>query len=264
MDTHVITAGDIEVTVAPADGGRIGQITVGGTDLLVGRSDEHREVIAWGAYPMVPWAGRIRHGRFEFEGTTHQLPRNHGDHAMHGVGLHVAWDVTERRADRIRLVLDLPTDERWPFGGRVEQTFTVTSSGVDLHMSVAATDTAFPVSMGWHPWFRKPDRVDVAPESMYRRDEEGIAVDELVDVPDHPWDDCFIVRTPIGADIDGVRLELSATTDHWVIYDEQPHATCIEPQTGPPDAFTIAPRIVDPGASIELSFRIEIVERPSR
>ena len=49
-----------------------------------------------------------------------------------------------------------------------------------------------PASLGWHPWFRKPDRLDFHPEAMYRRDDEHIAVDELVDVPPGPWDDCFV------------------------------------------------------------------------
>ncbi len=258
MSTHTIAAGDIVVEVEPERGGRIGQVTVGGTPILVGRSDEHDAATAWGAYPMVPWAGRIRNGTFEFRGNSYHLPRNHGDHAMHGVGFTAAWGLIGSTSDRIRLGLDMPADERWPFGGRAEQTFEVAEDGLRLHMRVEATEHAFPVSFGWHPWFRKPDRLEVRPEAMYRRDADGIAVAELVDVPDRPWDDCFIVRTPIEMTIAGVEIELRSPCHHWVIYDEPEHATCVEPQTGPPDAFTIAPEVIEAGGSAETSLAIAV------
>ena len=50
-------------------GGRVAQITADGTALLVAESEAHEpSPLAWGSYPMVPWAGRIRHGRFRFDG----------------------------------------------------------------------------------------------------------------------------------------------------------------------------------------------------
>jgi len=53
-------------------------------DLL--HDPEFRSPLAWGSYPMVPWAGRIRHGRFRFDGEEYELPINFGAHAIHGVG----------------------------------------------------------------------------------------------------------------------------------------------------------------------------------
>ena len=32
---------------------------------------------------------------------------------------------------------------------------------------------------------------------------------------------------------------MSSSCDHWVVYDEPEHAVCIEPQSGPPDAFNL-------------------------
>ena len=75
-------AGDAFVTVAPTDGGRIAQIQVGELALL--KDDRSGGPMTWGSYPMAPWAGRVRHGRFEFDGRTHQLPRNLEPHAIHG------------------------------------------------------------------------------------------------------------------------------------------------------------------------------------
>lgn len=260
----------ITVEVDPAAGGRLTQLWVDGSPVLVGYEDVPAELctsdgspaaIAWGAYPMVPWAGRIRHGRFTFRGREHSLPINDGDHAIHGVGFTSSWSVPFAQPDRVRLELDLPADDRWPFGGHVAQTVSVTNDGVLLRMQVTAGEQAFPLSFGWHPWFRKPDRFDFHPARMYRRDAEGITVDDLVDVPPGPWDDCFTNVLPVGLSIDGVSLQLTSSCTHWVVFDELPHATCVEPQTAPPDAFTIAPRVLAPGESDQAWFGIAIAEQ---
>ncbi|MEO6651720.1 MAG: aldose epimerase [Ilumatobacteraceae bacterium] len=255
----MIASGDIAVDVEPTQGGRIGQITVSGTPLLVAHSDVFAGPLTWGAYPMVPWAGRIRNGTFEFRGRRYELPRNHGNHAMHGVGYVSEWEVAEHDATSIRLTLQLPSDARWPFGGRVEQRFQVADDGVRLTMRVDADDHAFPASFGWHPWFRKPDRLDFRPVAMYRRDDDHIALDELVAVPPGPWDDCFVNDQPIGITVDGVDLRFSSTSSCWVVYDEPEHATCVEPQTGPPDAATIAPLVIEAGGSAALTARLDVI-----
>jgi aldose 1-epimerase len=256
-ESAIISAGDVRVEVDPVHGGRIAQITVGDIPLLVSRDDVGGNPLAWGAYPMVPWAGRIRDGRFEFRGTTHELPCNHDGHAMHGVGFTSAWTIVDHAATRVDLRLDLPGDERWPFGGTVRQSFEVDEHGLTSTMTVEADERAFPASFGWHPWFRKPSLIDFTPVAMYRRDEHHIAVDELVDVPPGPWDDCFVNHAPVGLVVDGVAVTLTSPCTHWVVYDEPTHATCVEPQTGPPDAFTIRPEFVEPGTPMATSFRLD-------
>ena len=73
--------------------------------------------LRWGAYPMVPWAGRVRRGTFTHAGTVHQLERNHGDHAIHGTVFDVAWRVVHADARSVRMTADL--GPRWPLGGSV-------------------------------------------------------------------------------------------------------------------------------------------------
>ena len=67
----VLTAGATSVSVDVAAGGRLARIRVAGEDLLVDPGD--RPSTGWGAFPMAPFAGRIRHGRFRFLGTDVQL-----------------------------------------------------------------------------------------------------------------------------------------------------------------------------------------------
>src|SRR5262245_23842174 len=77
----------IAVRIAPDAGGRIAQLNYeNGANWLCGYDKDHAAAIAWGSYPMVPWAGRIRRGRFRFDDREYQLPPNLGAHAIHGVG----------------------------------------------------------------------------------------------------------------------------------------------------------------------------------
>ena len=260
IHTLTIESDRVRAEVAADDGGRLAQLTIDGTPLLIGHDDLPTEGVAtgigWGSFPMVPWAGRIRHGRFEFDGVEYRLPINFDDHAIHGVGFELPWSIVEHGDHHLELRLELPSDDRWPFGGEVRQRYDVDDDGLTTEMSVTATDLAFPVALGWHPWFRKPDHVGFAPVAMYRRDDDHIAVSELVPVPDGPWDDCFVNFEPVDVEIAGVELRITSPCDHWVVYDERAYATCIEPQTGPPDAFNIAVRRLEPGATTSARYRI--------
>ena len=250
----------LQVDVAPDDGGRIAQITVDGIELLVAQADAHEPTpLAWGSYPMVPWAGRIRHGRFRFDGVDYELPVNFGDHAIHGVGFGMPWAVTRHAASEVDLQLTMPSDTRWPFGGTARQYIRVDGATVRCELSAHADERAMPASLGWHPWFRKPARLDFRPRAMYRRDDEHITVNELITVPEGPWDDCFVNEEPVDLTIDGIDLRLESDCRDWVVYDMPAHATCIEPQSAPPDAFNLRPNRVVPGASLAVWFEITVV-----
>lgn len=257
-DTISIDDGDLSVTIAPEAGGRIAQISIRGVDLLIGPGDGPAvpAPISWGLYPMVPWAGRIRHGRFRFGHRIVDLPRANGPHAIHGVGYTSPWEVVDADGISVELRLDLPTDLRWPFGGYSRQRIAIEDGAIVLDLDVTADHEAFPATIGWHPWFRKPDSMVFEPSAMYRRDATGIAVDELTEVSSPPWDDCFRNDRPVRLEIDGIALELTSPCDHWVVFSEPPHATCVEPQTGPPDAPTIRPAVVAPGETLAARFRI--------
>jgi aldose 1-epimerase len=247
--TLTLSAGDVELTVHPADGARIGQITVAGQPLLIDvPTTTSSSSVAWGSYPMAPWAGRIRRGHFTFDGIDHQMALNHHDgdraeqsHAIHGLVFDRPWDdlydVSDTSFAASRAL-------EWPFGGIARQTITLTPERVVVILSVESTGERFPAEIGWHPWFRKPERLEFSPTAMYERDEWGIPTGALVAPPPPPWDDCFCNTEAVTLHYDrlvapAVRVE--SDCDHWVVYDRPAHATCVEPQSGPPDAFNLSP-----------------------
>lgn len=244
-----IREGGLEVDLAPEAGGRIAQIRCDGVEQLLGHGEHGAETaIAWGCYPMVPWCGRIRGGRFEFEGRSHQLPANLGAHAIHGVGFLLPWQVRDHGPRYAGLELALPIDHRWPFGGVASQRIEVSGRRLLLGLSVTAVEQAMPAALGWHPWFRKPERIEFNPDAMYPRDADGIAVLPPGPVRPGPWDDCFVNRRDVVLHRGGQRLRLQSECGDWVVYDEPAFATCVEPQTAPPDAFNLLPgQVLQPG-----------------
>ena len=85
--------------------------------MLVEYGPETSAMIAWGSYPMVPWAGRVRDGRFDFQGNSYELPLNLGEHAIHGVGFGLPWRVDSHEENLIGLSLVLL--KRRTFRGQV-------------------------------------------------------------------------------------------------------------------------------------------------
>ncbi|KQY52515.1 aldose epimerase [Lysobacter sp. Root494] len=255
-----LASGSLQVDIAADAGGRIAGISRDGLEWLVGH-DANPAMIAWGCYPMLPWAGRIRRGRFDFAGRQYQLPGNLEGHAIHGVGFGLPWQIMDRQAHRIELSLELPRDERWPFGGIATHRVELTDDALRCHLSLQAGEEAMPWPvLGWHPWFVKPDRLEFHPQAFYRRDAEGIAVGPTVAPPPGPWDDCFVNHAPVLLHRGGKRLRLTSDCSHWVVYDQPDHATCVEPQTGPPDAFNLESATLPPHASIHAWFAMEWCE----
>lgn len=227
----------LHVAVAPTDGGRVRQTTAWGVPLL--HDAPSANVLMGGSYPMAPWAGRVRDGRFDFDGAEYTLAPNVGPHPLHGVAFDRPWTVVASTPSSCHLSIDL----EWVLGGRAEQTIELVATDtamieVRFVLAVTAGERAMPAVIGWHPCFRPASTLETSFTSMYRRDAEGVAIDELVDVAPLPWDDCFVAGpTPPRLVVDGITVVVETDCDHCVVYTEDPSATCVEPQSGPPDAF---------------------------
>ncbi len=60
--------------------------------------------------------------------------------------------------------------------------------------------------------------------------------------------------TPPRLWIDGLEVSISSDCDYWVVYDMPTNATCVEPQSGLPDAFNMAGATrLDPGEELRRS-----------
>ena len=279
-DQLFITSGRATASIDTVAGGRVAQITVAGQPLLIDADPSRSATITWGSFPMAPWAGRIRHGRFTFDGVDHQLECNHVDvvrgiqhrHAIHGSVHARRWNVEHLTATTVTMSCPLDGggggdgcdggvggDLNWPFEGTARQRIEVSDGHLDCRLSVESGGSQFPAVIGWHPWFPAPAGLRFAPDSMYRRDEFGLPTGALVAPTPGPWDDCFIARGPAILVYDREEAPLvtiASDCDHRVVFDEPADTICIEPQSGPPDGLNIGHEIVTPDRPLTRSMRI--------
>jgi aldose 1-epimerase len=126
-------------------------------------------------------------------------------------------------------------------------------------LTVVADHESMPVTIGWHPWFVKPTTDHLDFDRCYLTDDERIPTGQLAEPPARPWDLCMVgAHHPLElAYSNGLRVVVQSDCDHWVIYDELPQATCVEPQSGPPNAQnTGAAQVLAPGEMLQRTMTI--------
>jgi aldose 1-epimerase len=237
-----------------AHGARVSSVVVDGRELLL---TEGLGPIAWGSFPMVPFAGRVREGRFTFRGDQFQLAIDMPPHAIHGTVLDRPW----YRLDDRTVATDLGPG--WPFAGRAIQRFELQAGRFDFRLELHAEEP-MPASIGWHPWFLRrpvavgetasgtptpPLELELEAGAMYRRDAAGITTSDRTVPTAGPWDDCFtdLQRPPVLRWPGFLELTVRSDCRDWVVYTAPTDALCVEPQTAPPDALNTNPSIVEPG-----------------
>lgn len=288
--TLVLSDGVISVEIDPHHGGRISSLRAAGDELLWTRSDlegSEAAAIAWGMYPMAPFAGRIRDGRFTWRGHEHRLRINLAPHSIHGTVFDRGWQ-TDRADDGI-VEISTALGEHWPWAGRCVQRFELDASTAGLMHTTIEIHTdgeTFPASCGWHPWFRTstPSGAQLSPfrpglaERLGHQVERGpdaIATGRWIPVADHAWDDCFSdVQWPLTLHWthhsgSAHALEVSSDARFAVVYDERIEAWCVEPQSAPPAVIDeaiaadleAAMAIVQPGAPLVVTASWRVTTR---
>jgi aldose 1-epimerase len=251
-----LRAGAVTATIVPELGARIGSLVVDGTDIIV-RGGADDDVKLWGVYPMAPFAGRVRDGHFTHDGVDYELPLTLPPHAGHGTVYAAAWERTDDgRGGRAVAELSCPLGPNWPLGGTATQRFELREDSLRATLAVTAAERSMPAEVGWHPWFATRRPIELEAEAMYERGPDHLPTGELVKPGAPPWDDCFLNTRPVRFAVGSLDVVVTSDCDHTVVFDEMERGTAVEPQSGPPDAFNLQPRVLAPGERLQRSMTI--------
>lgn len=256
-DEMILHSKNIRCTIEPQLGGRVSSLVAYGRELLITQNGETNPQ-KWGSYPMAPYAGRVRDGKFVFDSKDYQLEINLPPHAIHGTVFDRPFSVVESSSTRVIMQIDL--GDRFAFHGTLTQTISLEENLLSFSLELKTTDPKMPGQVGWHPWFARPCRIETNFETMYERDSFGIPTGGKVAPPAGPYDDCFTGSTKAPRIIfdEAIFLTIESDCSHWVVYDQTLHAICVEPQSGPPNGFNLQPFVVTPDAPLKKFMRLSI------
>lgn len=117
---------------------------------------------------LFPFPGRMRHGRFSFQGTEYQLPLNDATkrHAIHGFTPRHRWRIADWNADHHSafvtgeciLMEDMPeVVHLWPANFKIQVTYRLQQRCLRVEASITNIDNKpLPFGLGYHPYFRLP------------------------------------------------------------------------------------------------------------
>lgn len=246
-----------------------------------------------GCFAMIPFANRIDHGRFSFEGQAFQFPVNHPDEdmAVHGFSRERPWQVIEQTNHSVVLAQTF-TAEGNPYRYRATQEIGLSEAGIQITVSVRNEgETVMPFGIGLHPWFPKTPQTTLAFRSagVHDRDARGLPVAPLTQRPEFDpekpaalgeiprFDGCFADWKPRQATLHwperGAALTLTAYGAfrhlHVFVPDDRP-VVCAEPVSHLPDAINrpelgpdCAMDILKPGAALSGTMTLSVAATPN-
>lgn len=143
-------------------------------------------------FPMVPYANRIAHGRFNFGARAVHLKRNWGavPHPLHGQGWRSPWEVFAATASSASLIFEGGADE-WPWHYLAEQHLQLSHNALSIRLSIEnLAHSAMPVMLGLHPYFCDPDQAQLqaGTPSVWLTDNASLPTEEVATPPDWSFD----------------------------------------------------------------------------
>jgi aldose 1-epimerase len=182
-----LTAGPLELTIAPRVGGSIERFDYvterGKVPVLRGAEGELRSPLEAGSFPLVPYCNRIRDGRFGFRGRIVEIARNMETDAspLHGDGWLAPWEVVSVGASTAELVYRHTAGE-WPWAYEARQFFELDGAGLSLRLTCRnLSDEPMPCGLGQHPYFHctAETRLDIEVTHAWTIDDKVLPVEKV-------------------------------------------------------------------------------------
>lgn len=218
-----IEHGDL-VAVVTEVGGGLRSLRLGGLDVVAGYGIDEMASSGRGQL-LMPWPNRLRDGRYELDGTTHELPvteRETGN-ASHGLTRWEGWRLRERHDDALVVTHTIHPRPGWPAHVEVVVAWVLDGSGLTCTTQATNVGAALaPWGYGAHPYLALAGtpahevRVRVPAERVLQVDERMLPAD-LVEVGGSPFD--LRDGEPLGMrEIDNAYTDLARGEDRcWQV-----------------------------------------------
>ena len=246
-----LTLGEERLVVSPIGAG------------LESWSIDGRELLAegdFGGKVLAPWPGRLRDGRYRFDGAEHRTPTTERErrNALHGLTTERTWREIRSSSRHLTLAYDLLPECGYPFSLALEAEYELSAGSVVAKLRATNVgDTPAPFGVGLHPYL-KGDLLELPARVVLPLDDRLLPVGDPAPVAGTELDfrrartigaqridRCFgelgrdgdgIARVALAGDPGRVEVWMDARFGFVQIYTNEA-GVAIEPMTCAPDAF---------------------------
>lgn len=192
-DLVTLSAGPLELVLAPAIGGSVARFTYTDGDrtvpILRGCPSAPAHVLEAASFPLVPYVNRVRGGQFTFRGQTVQLALNMAGDAspLHGQGWINTWKVITASANEAMFEYQHETGE-WPWSYRAEQRFKLDETSLEVLLACRnLSPDPMPCGLGQHPYFlcSAETRIRTHVEHVWTIDADVLPLDKIAATGDY-------------------------------------------------------------------------------
>lgn len=187
IETVKLCCGSLSLELAPDTGGAIRRFdrSVEGRTVPVLRpaAGDQPKVLDMACFPLIPFANRIRGGRFNFRTREVNLtPNMAGDPSpLHGQGWLSAWEVVRADGSSAELAFRHWAGE-WPWDYQGRQAFALDEGGLAVTLTCRnLSDRPMPCGLGMHPYFLCGPATRIATDvtEAWTVDENVLPVDKV-------------------------------------------------------------------------------------
>jgi aldose 1-epimerase len=218
---------------------------------------------------LIPYANRVKGGKYSFDGVEYELPKNREGNAIHGLVMGEVWEVEEESTGRVTLS-HLLSHPGYPTLIRSQVSYQVSSNSLKVDIRVSNIgDRRAPLTVGAHPYFLVSGNWRIEARGAKKCVAANlIPTGELVDYhfgEDGSYDDCFLVPNDVILTSSHSSVLIRRQGMPFLqVYTGIKGAVAVEPMSGAPDAFhnSLGLTVLEPGSTASFSFSMEFGLNP--
>ncbi|MGC8505650.1 MAG: aldose 1-epimerase [Thermoplasmata archaeon] len=254
-------------------GAYLSSLTIGSTVVLMESEDGHQT--HGGCAVLSPFANRIRNAEYVFEGKRYSLPKNSGEHSIHGLLRDLRWNVEKSENNRVAVLSTVLRHPGYPSELYSKLTYSISENSFSVdYVALNSGSANCPVLIGFHPYFMtgkkwKLDYRGKVTKLLYMDQYFPSGETEPADLRSEnlhlsKLDNCFHFDGDLRLISDnGTFLIKRSNMPYLVIYNGTyagNDSVAIEPMTGAPDAYNngIGLLKLRPGESFSCGFEITV------